>query len=56
MRALGRFIRDTRGGTAIEYGFIVGLIVIAVVASIQLVGSGNGGIWGNVVTKVVNAG
>ena len=56
MRAFRRFIRDARGGTAIEYGFIVAMVVIVIVVSIRAVGSGNGGIWSNMTAKVVAAG
>jgi len=34
---ISRFLRDERGGTAIEYGLIVVGLSLAIVASIQLV-------------------
>lgn len=52
MRALGRFIRDARGATAIEYGFILALIMVAIMVSISQLGGKNGGVWGNVVDQV----
>lgn len=44
--------RDSRGATAIEYGLIVALIVIAIVAAISSVGGGAHSIWGNMANKV----
>ena len=35
-----KFMRDERGATAIEYGMIVALMTIAIVASIQALGKG----------------
>ena len=46
---------DVRGATAIEYGLIVSLIVIAIVVGISALGSSNGGAWGNLSNKVDNA-
>jgi len=43
MRALanqmGRFMRDERGATAIEYGLILGLMTLAIIAAVTSVGS-----------------
>ncbi|PZU10226.1 Flp family type IVb pilin [Sphingomonas sp.] len=44
--------RDSRGATAIEYGLIVSLVVIAIVAGISSVGGATGGLWGNMANKV----
>lgn len=49
---LRRFAADQRGATAIEYGLIVSLVVIAMVASLSSVGSVTSEIWGNVSSKV----
>lgn len=54
-RRLIKLIGNARGATAIEYGLIVALIVIAIVVSISTVGGGTGGIWGNMTNKVGNA-
>jgi pilus assembly protein Flp/PilA len=35
-RGLNRFLRDESGATAIEYSLILGLVVLAIVGSIQL--------------------
>ncbi|MEP6983076.1 MAG: Flp family type IVb pilin [Sphingomicrobium sp.] len=37
---------DRRGATAIEYGLIVALIVIAMMSGLQSLGGGVGGMWG----------
>ena len=40
--------RDSRGATAIEYGLIVALIVIAIIVSVQGVASETNGLWATV--------
>jgi pilus assembly protein Flp/PilA len=59
MRALVDLIRsalrDNRAATAVEYGLIVALIVIAMVASLQGVANVTIGMWGNVSNKVAAA-
>ena len=37
---------DRRGATAIEYGLIAALIVIAMMSGLQTLGGGVGGMWG----------
>jgi pilus assembly protein Flp/PilA len=37
---------DRRGATAIEYGLIVALIVIALMTGLSSLGGGVGGMWG----------
>ena len=54
-RRLIKRIGNARGATAIEYGLIVALIVIAIVISISAVGGGTHDIWGNMANKVSNA-
>ena len=54
-RRLIKLMADARGATAIEYGLIVSLIVIAIVVGISALGSSNGGAWGNLSNKVDNA-
>lgn len=52
---LRRLVRDARGATAVEYGLIVSVIVIAMLASFLEVASVTKGMWNNVNTKVTNA-
>lgn len=56
-RAFGaRLSRDRRGATAIEYGLIAAVIVVAMIVIITEVASTTTGLWNNVATKVMNAG
>lgn len=54
--ALRRMIADRRAATAVEYGLIVALIVLAIIASLVALGETTIGIWDNVSTKVQGAG
>ena len=45
---MARFCRNTRGATAIEYGLIVSLIVIAMIASLQRLAGSTINVWNNV--------
>ena len=52
IRKMLRMLRaDTRGATAIEYGLIVALIVVAMMGALAGLGGGVGGMW----TKVKDA-
>ncbi|MEO7813954.1 MAG: Flp family type IVb pilin [Sphingomicrobium sp.] len=55
MTAIRTFLRtlgaDKQGATAIEYGLIAALIVIAMMAGLKTLGGGAGGMW----TKVGDA-
>ena len=51
-----RLRSDKRGATAIEYGLIAALIVIAMMAGLSKLGGGANGMWGVMASKVVNAG
>ena len=48
LRTLGA---DKRGATAIEYGLIAALIVVAMMAGLKTLGGGAGGMW----TKIGDA-
>ena len=56
MRALVRAIRDVmhdrRAATAVDYGFILALIVIAMMASLMSVANTTTDMWSNVTNKV----
>lgn len=43
---------ENSGATAIEYGLIVSLVVIASIGAFESVANENTGIWGQVRTKV----
>ena len=53
LRKLGA---DARGATAIEYGLICALIVVAMMAGLSALGGGTNGMWGAVSSKVQAAG
>jgi pilus assembly protein Flp/PilA len=55
MGRLVNLVRDARGATAVEYGLIVALIVIAMVASFSQMASVSGGLWQDVQAKVESA-
>ena len=46
---------DSRGATAIEYGLIASLIVIAMIGALKGVASENIRIWDNIKTTSANA-
>ena len=57
MRARGSFLkillRNRAGATAIEYGLIVSLVFLAIVASFRTVADENNGIWARVTAAVL---
>ena len=56
IRTLSRKLRsDKRGATAIEYGLIAALIVIAMITGLSTLGGGAGGMWTKVAGQVTNA-
>lgn len=59
MRALTRKIvmlfADRKAATAVEYGLILALLVLALMTGLSALGSGTSSLWGDVHAKVVNA-
>lgn len=55
VRLLKSLLRDRRGGTAIEYGLIAALVVIAMIASLTSLANTTIGMWGNVNSRVGTA-
>jgi pilus assembly protein Flp/PilA len=49
-----KLLRDTRGATAIEYGLIIALIVIAIIVSVQGVANETNGLWATVSEHVTS--
>ncbi len=43
---------NQRGATAIEYGLICALIIIAMMGGLEALGGGANGMWGKLATKV----
>ena len=50
-----RLARDERGATAIEYGLIVSLIVIAMVGALESVANENTGLWARVKSDILSS-
>jgi len=50
-----KLIGNIRGATAIEYGLILGLIAVVMIAGLSMVGNSNNGGWGNVATNISNS-
>lgn len=55
MKSIHRLLRDTRAATAVEYGLILALIVLAIMAALLALGTVTTDIWNNVSTKVQTA-
>lgn len=49
---LGRLVRDQRGATAVEYGLIVSLVVLAMLAALTNVANSTTTMWNNVSDNV----
>ena len=56
IRTFRRLRSDKRGATAIEYGLIAALIVIAMITGLSQLGGGAGGMWSVLKTKIEAAG
>ncbi len=52
---LQHLLRDQRGATAVEYGLLCALIVIAIMASVQGVASETNTMWTRVGTTLATA-
>jgi pilus assembly protein Flp/PilA len=46
---------DRRGATAVEYGLIASLIVLAMIGGLSAMGGGTGGMWGMISADVSEA-
>lgn len=51
---LRNLLADRRGATAIEYGLIAALIVVAMVGALKGLGGGVGGMWSNLTGTMQN--
>ena len=56
MNPFAKLIRDQKAATAIEYGLIVALIVIAMIAGLQLFAGSTIGMWNSVQQNVTSNG
>jgi pilus assembly protein Flp/PilA len=48
MRQLYRFVFDAEGATAVEYAVMLAMILMAIIASVGVIGAQTGGMWGNI--------
>lgn len=55
-RLISSLLRDQRGATAIEYGLIASLIVIAMMGALSQVAGTTNGMWTNVSKNVNDVG
>jgi pilus assembly protein Flp/PilA len=55
MRLVEEIVRDRRGATAVEYGFILALITLIVAVGIGNVATTTVGLWNMVSNKVTNS-
>jgi pilus assembly protein Flp/PilA len=55
IHVLRQLARSRRGATAVEYGLIVAVIVITMVAALQGLANTTSGMWNNVSDKVQSA-
>ncbi len=51
---LRRLLAEQRGATAIEYGLIAALIVVAMMGALATLGGGAGGMWTNLANTAAN--
>jgi pilus assembly protein Flp/PilA len=56
VKSIHRLIRDTKAATAVEYGLICALIVLAIMAALLALGTVAKDLWNNVSQKVETAG
>ena len=50
-----RLLADQTGATAIEYGLIASLIIVAMMGGLSAMGGGMGGLWGKIQSNVQNS-
>jgi pilus assembly protein Flp/PilA len=56
IRLFGGVLRETRGATAIEYGLILALVVLALMAGLLVLANSSLTMWSHVSDEVVSAG
>ncbi|MDB5480324.1 MAG: Flp/Fap pilin component [Caulobacteraceae bacterium] len=55
MISLRSLVGDTDGATAIEYGLIAGLIAVAIIAAVTLLGTDLSSLFGGIAGQVATA-
>lgn len=54
-RALRTVFGSIKGATSVEYGLIVAMIVLAMMAGLQALGGGTSGMWNKILEKTATA-
>ncbi|MXQ10682.1 Flp family type IVb pilin [Microvirga makkahensis] len=52
IKLITRFGKDQSGATAIEYGLIAGLIAVAIIGAVQLIGADLAAYFNNIATTL----
>jgi len=52
-RSIYRLLRDRRGATAVEYGLIACLIVVAMITALKGIATSASSLWGQVSNEVI---
>lgn len=55
LRVLAGLARDCKGATAVEYGLILALIVIALIAGVSALGSQTSSTWNGLYNRISTA-
>ena len=55
IRTLRKIFASNKGATAVEYGLIIAMIVLAMMAALSNVATKTNGMWGNVANEVTNS-
>ena len=55
MNLIKRFLREESGATAIEYGLIAGLVAVAIITALSLLGVSLDNLFSDVATQVDGA-
>lgn len=57
LRSISNFLRDEEGASAVEYGLIIGLIAVLLIATLTLIGGEDGlqGLFSKVATALGTA-
>jgi pilus assembly protein Flp/PilA len=55
VRTLVCLARSRRGATAVEYGLILGFVVVALIVGLSSLGNSTSSMWNHVNSEVVNA-
>jgi pilus assembly protein Flp/PilA len=53
--SLRRFARDTKGATAVEYGLIIALVVLAMLAGLSSTANGTINMWNDIASNVLKS-